>query len=141
MKQVSPGIYLVRTPVRESAGLTYGGPMRIKVGRRRVAYAGFVSVELAQLACECWSVRAEHFIEPWDTAIRHDSVEARVPRVFYFRTKRIFEIGCQILNTSILLRTLLAYISERPAPRCEIRAEYEGAIVLGHAVGFLSRPY
>lgn len=84
MSQPPADIYLIRTPLRESGGMLYGGPMRIKVGRRRAAYAGFVSVELAQIACAYWNVRAEHFIEPWQEAVRYDSVDGRVQRVLLF---------------------------------------------------------
>ncbi len=90
-----PGIYLIRTPLREAAGMTYGGPMRIKVGRRRVAYAGFVSVELASFACRHWNVRAGHFIEPWEEAVRHDSAEGRVQRVLLFQSEVDFRAWLQ----------------------------------------------
>ena len=85
MRQTPAGIYLIRTPIRDSAGMTYGGAMRMKIGRGRVAYAAFVTVELAQIACEYWSVRSERVIETWDEAIRHDSVAARLPRVVLFQ--------------------------------------------------------
>lgn len=90
-----PGIYLIRTPLRETAGMTYGGPMRIKVGRRRVAYAGFVSIALARIACGHWNVRAEHFIEPWEESVRHDSVDGRVQRVLLFQDEADFRAWLQ----------------------------------------------
>ncbi|MFT5448110.1 MAG: hypothetical protein ACI9DC_003289 [Gammaproteobacteria bacterium] len=90
-----PGIYLIRTPLRETAGLVYGGPMRIKVGRRRVVYAGFVSVELASIACGYWNVRAEHFIERWEEAARHDSVDDRAQGVLLFQDEADFRAWLQ----------------------------------------------
>ncbi|MFT5173559.1 MAG: hypothetical protein ACI8W7_001736 [Gammaproteobacteria bacterium] len=95
MNQVASSIYLIRTAVRESAGMAYGGVMRIKIGRHRVAYAGFRSVDLARIACAYWSVSAEHFIEPWDMAIRCDSVDARLPRVLLFHNEVDFRAWLQ----------------------------------------------
>jgi hypothetical protein len=95
MSQAAASIYLIRTPVRESAGMAYGGAMRIKIDRRRVAYAGFRSVELAQIACAYWNVPVEHFIEPWEMAIRCDSVDARLPRVLLFHDEVDFRAWLQ----------------------------------------------
>ena len=88
----APGgrIYLVRTPLRQVAGMTYGGPMRIRIGRRRAAYAGFATRELADMACRHWSIPAEHFVEPWDEAVRHEAPATRTGQVLLFRNAADF---------------------------------------------------
>jgi hypothetical protein len=70
--------------------MTYGGPMRIKIGPRRVAYAGFATVELAQIVCRHWNIPVEHFIEPWDEAMQHERPESRAREVLLFRDEGDF---------------------------------------------------
>ncbi len=83
-------IYLIRTPLRHVAGMAYGGPMRIKIGRRRVAYAGFATMDLAEIVCRYWNIPAEHYIEPWAEAIQHDAPDSRARRVLLFRDEADF---------------------------------------------------
>jgi len=84
-------MHLIRTPLREVGGMTYGGPMRVKVGLRRVAYAGFATVDLAEAACRHWNIPVEHFIEPWHEAMRHEAPETRAREVLLFRGEDDFQ--------------------------------------------------
>lgn len=70
--------------------MTYGGPMRIKIGRRRVAYAGFASRALAQFACRHWELPSEHHIEPWEDGLRNEAPESRARQVLLFRDEADF---------------------------------------------------
>ena len=92
-------IYFIRTPLRQVGGLTYGGPMRIKVGRRRVAYAGFASVALAQVVCRYWNIPAEHYIEPWEEAMRHEDPDAFADQVLLFHDESDFRAWLETPET------------------------------------------
>lgn len=95
-------IYVIRTPLRQVDGLSYGGPMRMKIGkigRRRVAYAGFTSTELARIACRHWNVPREHYIEPWEEAVRHETPETRARHVLLFRDDEDFRAWLQSPDT------------------------------------------
>lgn len=92
-------IYVIRTPLRQVDGLSYGGPMRIKIGYRRVAYAGFTSTELARVACRHWNVAREHYIEPWEDAVRHETPETRARHVLLFRDEVDFRAWLQSPDT------------------------------------------
>jgi hypothetical protein len=83
-------IYIVRTPLRQVGGMTYGGPMRIKLGRRRVAYAGFTTLALAEQVCRYWNLPSEHFIEPWEEALLHEAPESRARQVLLFHDEADF---------------------------------------------------
>jgi hypothetical protein len=92
-------IYVIRTPLRLVDGLSYGGPMRMKIARRRVAYAGFTSAELARVACRHWNVPREHYIEPWEDAVRHETPETRARHVLLFRDEADFRAWLQSPDT------------------------------------------
>lgn len=83
-------IYVIRTPLRQVGGMTYGGPMRIKIGRRRVAYAGFASLALAQRVGDYWNLPSEHHIEPWEEALVHETPDSRAREVLVFRDEADF---------------------------------------------------
>ena len=83
-------IHVIRTPLRQVGGMTYGGPMRIKIGRRRVAYAGFTSVALAERVGDYWNLPAEHYIEPWQEGLAHDVPDSRVGEVLLFHDEADF---------------------------------------------------
>jgi hypothetical protein len=87
---LSVQIHLIRTPLRDVGGMTYGGPMRIRIGPRRVAYAGFATAALAQTVCRYWNLPVEHFVEPWDEAMRHERPESRAREVLLFRDEGDF---------------------------------------------------
>ena len=74
---VASKIFLIRTPLREVDGMSYSGLMRIKVGPKRLAYAGFLTVPLARFACEHWNVHVEHYIEAWDEAMHFELAACR----------------------------------------------------------------
>ena len=42
-----------------------------------------------------WEVPAEHFIEPWDEALRHERPESRTRRVLLFRDEDDFHAWLQ----------------------------------------------
>jgi len=84
-------MHFIRTPLRDVGGMTYGGPMRIKIGRRRVAYAGFVTVDLAETVCRYWNIPVEHFVEPWQEAIRHEAPASCAREVLLFRDEADFQ--------------------------------------------------
>ena len=83
-------IYVIRTPLRQVGGMTYGGPMRIKIGRRRVAYAGFASLALAEVVGNYWNLPSEHHIEPWEEALVHEAPDSRAREVLLFRDEADF---------------------------------------------------
>ena len=83
-------IYVIRTPLRQVGGMTYGGPMRVKIGRRRVAYAGFSSLALAQAVSDYWSLPSEHYIEPWEEALSHETPNSRAREALLFRDQADF---------------------------------------------------
>ena len=80
---------MIRTPVRRTGDLVYGGPLRIKVGKV-VAYAAFGSEALARFACEHWSMRGHVHIEPWTEAVRHDDPDSRAEHFVLFRHRNDF---------------------------------------------------
>jgi hypothetical protein len=83
-------IYVIRTPLRQVAQMTYGGPMRIKVGRRRVAYAGFATRDLAEAVTRYWNLPSDHHIEPWEEALRHETPGSRAKQLLLFRDESDF---------------------------------------------------
>ena len=89
--RMSAQMHLIRTPLREVGGMTYGGPMRIKIGSRRVAYAAFATVDLAEAVCRYWNIPVEHFVEPWQEAMRHEAPESRARELLLFRDEDDFQ--------------------------------------------------
>lgn len=83
-------IYFIRTPLREKAGLVYGGPLRIRTGRSQ-AYAGFASRQLAERVCAHWSMTRNVCIEPWYDAVEHDAPDARPAQILFFDGWSTFE--------------------------------------------------
>ncbi len=83
-------IYVIRTPLRQVGGMTYGGPMRIKIGRRRMAYAGFASLALAESVCGYWNLPSEHYIEPWAQALVHEAPDSHAREILLFRGEADF---------------------------------------------------
>ena len=77
-------IFLIRTPLGTLGDLTYGGPMRIKVGRK-MTYAGFSSIALAEEVCEYWHIPAKRAIELWQVAVKHDAPDGRPLYILLFR--------------------------------------------------------
>ena len=92
-------IYLVRTPLRHVAQMTYGGPMRIKIGRRRVAYAGFATRALAETVTRYWNLPSEHYIEPWEEALRHEAPGSRARQLLLFRDEADFRAWLESPST------------------------------------------
>jgi len=86
----APPIYVIRTPLREVAKMVYGGPMRIRLGRRRVAYAGFATRELAEAVSRYWHLPSEHFVEPWQEALVHEAPASRAKLLLLFRDEDDF---------------------------------------------------
>jgi hypothetical protein len=84
------GIFLIRTPVREVAGMAYGGPLRLR-GATRAAYAGFRTAGLAGEVARFWGITSEHFIEPWTEALRHELPGAGVRQVVVFDSRADFD--------------------------------------------------
>jgi len=84
-------IFLIRTPVREVAGMVYGGPIRLRLGAQ-AAYAGFRTATLAAEVAEFWGVEGEHLIEPWTEALHHEVSGARVRRVLVFESRADFDL-------------------------------------------------
>jgi hypothetical protein len=84
-------LLVIRTPLRRQGDLTFGGPLRVRVGGRR-AYAAFTSEALARAACEHWSIRGEVHVEPWSEARRHDSLSASVRHLLVFASEADFEL-------------------------------------------------
>ena len=83
-------IFLIRTPLGRLGDLTYGGSMRIKVGRK-MTYAGFSSVALAEEVCEYWQIPARRSIELWHDAVRHDAPDGRPLHILLFRDRADFD--------------------------------------------------
>lgn len=84
-------IFLVRTPLGGREPYVWGGPLRVRVGRRR-AYAGFRSEALARRVCRHWGIRMERVhIEPWPQALAAEAPEARLDRILVFRDREDFE--------------------------------------------------
>ena len=83
-------IFLLRTPVREVAGMAYGGPVRLRNGPR-AAYAGFRTAALAREVAQFWGVAGEHFVEPWTEALRHEVPGTRVRQLTVFHTREDFD--------------------------------------------------
>lgn len=83
-------IHVIRTPLRQVGGLSYGGPMRIKIGPRRVVYAGFASAALAERVGEYWNLPAEHYIEPWQEALAHDAPDSLLGEILLFHDEADF---------------------------------------------------
>ncbi len=83
-------IFLIRTPLREAGALAYGGPLRIKIGRK-MSYAGFSTVALAEEVCAYWRIPAQRSIEPWHDAVKHDALDGRPQHILLFRDVEDFE--------------------------------------------------
>lgn len=82
--------FLIRTPVREVAGMAYGGPLRMRIGHQ-AAYAGFRDAALAAEVADFWGIESDHLIEPWAEALCHEVPGARVRRVLVFDTRADFD--------------------------------------------------
>lgn len=87
---MSGEIYLIRTPVREVGALAYGGPIRLRSGRR-AAYVGFRSARVAQAVAEFWGIAGEHYIEPWHQALAHEIAGSEVRSIVVFESREHFE--------------------------------------------------
>jgi hypothetical protein len=94
-RSVSGRIYLIRTPIGQIDDLLYGGPMRIKIGRGRLVYAGFTSRMLARKVEAYWSLPASHVIEPWEDAIAYEPEGGHVTSILLFRDESDFRAWLQ----------------------------------------------
>ncbi len=86
---MSNDIYFISTPLRQVAELAYGGPLRLRSGRR-AAYAGFRSAELAHYVAEFWGIAGEHSVELWHEALANEAPGPRVRRVVVFESRAHF---------------------------------------------------